>query len=321
MQSPKQLGYVMPPEWNPVEAIWLSWPVAPHLWADVARPQVEQVFAELVTAIARFSEVRVCVQASEGERVSALLGEAATVFAIETDDVWCRDHGPTFLKNAESGEIALVDWVYNAWGGKFAYAKDAQVASSIGEAEGVTVFHSKLICEGGALESDGRQVLTTESVLLNPNRNPSWSKESITQELTAMLGVEEVIWLPAGLENDDTDGHIDMVARFVAPGAALAVEPVTPSLTANARLLEAAGLQVSFLPFVGEFSPGVDGSYANFLIVNEGILVPQYRLPQDVEACAIIQGAFPDHEIVPFDCSVLGLEGGGIHCLTQGQFR
>lgn len=321
MQSPKQLGYNMPPEWNPVEAIWLSWPVAPHLWREVPRAEVERVFAELVRAIAHFSEVRVCVEASQGERVSAILGEAATVFAIETDDVWCRDHGPTFLTNSETGEVALVDWTYNAWGGKFAYAKDAQVARGIGEAEGVTLFPSELVCEGGALESDGQRVLTTESVLLNPNRNPSWTRERVTQELSEMLGVESVIWLPAGLENDDTDGHIDMVARFVAPGEVLAVEPVTPSLVENARLLEAAGLQVKFLPFVGQFAPGVDGSYANFLIVNDGVIVPQYGLPQDAEACAIVQGAFPEHEIVPFDCSLLGLEGGGIHCLTQGQFR
>lgn len=311
----------MPPEWSPVEAIWLSWPVAPHLWAGVPRAQIEEVFTQLAKAIARFSEVRVCVQASEGERVSALLGETATVFAIETDDVWCRDHGPTFLTNSHTGEVALVDWVYNAWGGKFAYAKDSQVARCIGEAEGVTLFPSKLVCEGGALESDGRRILTTESVLLNPNRNPSWTKDQITHELCEKLGVGEVLWLPAGLEKDDTDGHIDMVARFVAPGEVLAVEPVTPSLAENARLLEAAGLQVQFLPFVGQFAPGVDGSYANFLIVNQGVLVPQYGLPQDAEACAILQRAFSEHEVVPFDCSLLGLEGGGIHCLTQGQFR
>ena len=136
-----------------------------------------------------------------------------------------------------------------------------------------------------------------------------------------MLGAEEVIWLSAGLDNDDTDGHIDMVARFVGPGKVLAVEPSNEGLRENVRRMEAAGLEVAYLPTVGEFSTGVDGSYANFLIVNDGVIVPQYGLPQDERALLILQEAFSEKEIIPQDCRIIGLEGGGVHCLTQGLFR
>ena len=322
MKTPKQLGYSTPPEWASVEAIWLSWPVEPNLWKQIPREEVEAAFSSLVASIARFAEVRLCVAPTEAERVSEQLGENAEIFAIETDDVWCRDHGPTFLINQESADVAFVDWNYNGWGGKFPCEKDALAAQVIGEAEGALAFSSKLTCEGGAIEGDGAgRVLTTESVLLNPNRNPDWTKEQVTSELCEMLGAEEVIWLSAGLDNDDTDGHIDMVARFVGPGKVLAVEPSNEGLRENVRRMEAAGLEVGYLPTVGEFSTGVDGSYANFLIVNDGVIVPQYGLPQDEQALLILQEAFSEKEIIPQDCRIIGLEGGGVHCLTQGLFR
>jgi agmatine deiminase len=318
------MGYRMPAEWEAVEAVWMSWPVREELWRDHPRVEVERHLVDLAALIARFTTVRVCVEADKLARVSALLPEAE-VFAIATDDVWCRDHGPTFLKNLATGEVATVDWAFNAWGGKFPYEKDAQVARKIAEALGIRSFVSELVCEGGALESNGAgKVLTTASVLLNENRNPGtagWSQEKVTCELQKQLGISEVIWLRAGLENDDTDGHIDMVARFVGENEVLVVEPVTEILAENVSRLQAAGLQVTTMPAVGDFADGIDGSYANFLIVNQGVIVPQYNLVTDQQALKIIQSSFPNHEVVGFDCSLLGHEGGAVHCLTQGQWR
>lgn len=320
MNKAQDFDFMMPAEWSPTEAVWLSWPVAPHLWAGVERGVVEGEFVKLAEVIGRFAKVRVSVCQEERDRVAALL-KKAEVFAIATDDVWCRDHGPTFLKSPTTGEVALVDWIYNAWGGKFAFEKDAQVASSIGGKLGLRTFASQLVCEGGALESNGAgRILTTESVLLNPNRNPDWCKEEVTAELLQQLGAKEIVWLRAGLDNDDTDGHIDMVARFVAEGKVLAVEPATKNLVDNWQRLEEAGLEVYSLPYVGEIADGIDGSYANFLIANHGVIAPQYGLATDRQALEIIAQAFPDKEVVGFDCRILGLEGGGAHCLTQGQW-
>ncbi|WP_377047634.1 agmatine deiminase family protein [Roseibacillus persicicus] len=320
MSRCQDFDFMMPAEWSPTEAVWLSWPVAPHLWEGVEREIVENEFVRLAEVIGRFATVRISVCQEERDRVASLL-KNAEVFAIATDDVWCRDHGPTFLKSPKTGEVALVDWTYNAWGGKFAYEKDARVASAIGAQLALRTFASKLVCEGGALESNGAgRILTTESVLLNPNRNPDWSKEEVSAELLAKLGAHEVIWLRAGLENDDTDGHVDMVARFVGEQKVLAVESATSNLVDNWQKLEDAGLEVVALPFVGEIAEGIEGSYANFLIVNDGVVAPQYGLSTDSQALEIISRAFPEKQVVGFDCRILGLEGGGAHCLTQGQW-
>lgn len=321
MKTPRELGYTIPAEWEPVEAVWIGWPVEKKLWSSQNRASVQQHFASLVELLSRFTTVRFCVAETELDRVSALI-PAAEGFPIATDDVWCRDHGATFLKNRTTGEVGAVDWTFTAWGGKFPYQKDAAVVAQLCETLAIPRFPSALVCEGGALESNGAGLLlTTESVLLNPNRNPGMSQQEVTRELIDQLGVAEVIWLPAGLDNDDTDGHIDMVARFVSERAVLAVEATTPTLKENLARLQQAGLEVETLPAVGEFADGVDGSYANFLIANDGIIVPQYNLATDQEALAIIRNAFPRHEVVPCDCTLIGLEGGAVHCLTQGQWR
>lgn len=314
-------AFILPAEWEMVEAVWMGWPIAEGLWKEYDREIVEQDFRMLTEVISRFAPVRYCVEAAELDRVSAIIPEAEG-YPIATDDVWCRDYGATFVKDRCSGAVRAVDWTFNAWGGKFRHSKDAAVVSKICEALGIPRVASRLTCEGGALDSNGAgRLLTTESVLLNLNRNGGWSREEVTCELEAMLGIDEVIWLEAGLENDDTDGHVDMVARFVGEEEVLVVEPQTEALRNNWRQLGNAGLSVEGLPFVGEFAPGVDGSYANFLMVNQGVVVPQYQLASDREALAIIRNAFPKHEVVGYDCTLLGLEGGGVHCLTQGQWR
>lgn len=321
MTKLKAPGYTIPAEWEPVDAVWMGWPIREELWKDCPRGEVERHFANLAMLLSRFATVRFCVEEAELDRISALIPEAEG-FPIATDDVWCRDHGATFLKNRGTGEVGAVDWVFNAWGGKFPHEKDAAVVTQICEKLQIPCLPSRLVCEGGALDSNGAgRLLTTESVLLNPNRNPGWTKDEVTRELENQLGIDEVIWLPAGLQNDDTDGHVDMVARFVSESSVLALGPTTETLQENLRRLQAADLEVETLPTVGEFADGVDGSYANFLIANEGVIVPQYNLPSDAEALAIVRNAFPKHEVVGCDCTLIGREGGAVHCLTQGQWR
>ena len=319
MKTPLELGYQIPCEWTPTKKVWLTWPSEGGLWPDVSRESLEQAFSALAQVIARFAEVGICVAERDVQRVERLV-PTASLLITENDDVWCRDHGPTFLKNSKTGAVAAVDWVYNGWGGKYPFEKDAQIARRIVKHEGLPCFSSSLVCEGGALESNGvGTILTTESVLLNLNRNANWSREEIERELKVMSGVERVVWLPGGLEKDDTDGHIDMVARFLSENLVLALEPVTETLQNNWRRLEEAGFEVKALPFAGEITPGVEGSYANFLIVNNGILVPQYGLPSDAEVLNLV-ASLSEKEVVGVDCRLFGLEGGGLHCLTQGQW-
>ena len=330
----------MPPEWAEQEAVWMSWPVHTHHWPDKL-PMIQGVFAAMAAAISAFEEVRINAAPDHHAAIKAALDKAnadpaaVRLFPHPTDDVWCRDHGPTFLKHAGTGEIALTDWAFNAWGGKFEpHDSDNMVPSLIAHALGLRSFRSNLFFEGGGLEVDGSgKVLTTESVALNPNRNPDWSKTAVEEEIRAFLGVDDVLWLPSGLEGDDTDGHIDTLTRFVAPGTVLtAVEthPADPNhavLERNRRMLVDMGLDVHVLPQpspiaapAGWRESRLPGTYANFLILNNAVLVPTYRRPdEDTAAIRILRGIFPERQIIGFDCLDILLEGGAIHCLTQQQ--
>ncbi|MEM9080111.1 MAG: agmatine deiminase family protein, partial [Verrucomicrobiota bacterium] len=281
------------------------------LWGGIEREEVDGVLVKLVELVGRFAEVKMC---GVKEGLEELLEGRAEVLGIETDDVWCRDHGATFVR--EGDELVAVDWLYNGWGGKFEHGKDARVADVMAEVLGVRRVGAELVCEGGAVESNGAGVvMTTESVLLNRNRNGGWSKAGVERGLGELLGAERVVWLERGLVNDDTDGHIDMVARFVSEMKVLMVEGVE-----GRGVIEGAGFEVEMLPGPVEVAEGVEGSYANFLIVNGGVIVPQFGRADDERALEVLEGCFPEKEVVGFDCSVVGLEGGGVHCLTQGQW-
>ncbi len=330
----------MPPEWARQTAIWMSWPVHAHHWPD-RFPLMQQVFARMAMAISRHEEVRVNAGEEFHHTIRDTLAKAGAdlsairLFPHFTNDVWCRDHGPTFLKHPATGEIALTDWKFNAWGGKFEpHDADDAVPARIAASLGLRSFRSRLCFEGGGLEVDGAgRVLTTESVALNPNRNPGWTKSEVEAEIRAFLGVDQVLWLPSGLEGDDTDGHIDTLTRFVAPGTVLTAiesdhtDPNYPVLERNRAMLRDMGLQVIDLPQpepiaapAGWREDRLPGTYANFLVVNDAVLVPTYRQPErDARALAIIGECFPGRTPVAFDCLDILLEGGAIHCLTQQQ--
>jgi agmatine deiminase len=337
----------MPPEWSPQEAVWLSWPVDdPRHWGGAKRDLIWRKFAEITAAISQHEPVRINAPSQEHAAIATACNRAKAVpdrvelFNHPHNDVWCRDHGPIFVKHRSSGEVAVTDWDFNAWGGKFPpWELDDAIPGRIAAALGMQVFKGGMILEGGAIEVNGAgQLLTTEAVLLNPNRNPHLSRAEIEQQLRHGLGVADILWLERGIEGDDTDGHIDDLARFTDEQTILACadhhssSPNHHVLTENLKRLKSfhgpAGRpfeivevplpQACHIP--GWRLPILPASYVNFLIVNEGVLVPTFRQPKnDDRAMGIIREMFPDRKISGIDCLDLVQEGGSLHCISQQQ--
>lgn len=340
-------GYFMPPEWAEQEAVWLSWPVAdPRHWGGAKSDLIGLKFAEIAASISRFEPVRINAPGFDHATIQAACNRAKAVreriqlFDHPHNDVWCRDHGPIFVKHRETGEVAVTDWGFNAWGGKFPpWDLDDAIPGRIAAALGKKVFKGGMILEGGAIEVNGvGQLLTTEAVLLNPNRNPHLSRPEIEQLLRDSLGVQEILWLKQGIEGDDTDGHIDDLARFIDPQTILAC--VAPSANSpDRRVLEdnlsrlrnfhgsgGRTFDVLEIPLPeacevpGWRLPVLPASYVNFLIVNGGVLVPTFRQKRnDDRALGMIRELFSDREVVGIDCLDLVEEGGTLHCISQQQ--
>lgn len=345
--TPAALGYAMPPEWSPQDAVWLSWPVDdPRHWGGAKRDLIHAKFAEIAAAISRHEIVRINAPGSTHDAIRALCNRAKAVpervelFDHPHNDVWCRDHGPIFLKHRETGELAISDWGFNAWGGKFPpYDLDDAIPRAIADSLGLQRVEGGMILEGGAIEINGLgQLLTTEAVLLNPNRNPQLSRGEIEQKLRDTLGVRDILWLKQGIEGDDTDGHIDDLARFVDDSLIVACveqdreSPNRPVLDDNlARLrdftrpdgrsfevVEIALPEACAVP--GWRLPVLPASYVNFLIVNGGLLVPTFRQPRnDDRALGLLRELFPGREVTGIDCLDLVEEGGTLHCISQQQ--
>lgn len=343
--GPGRRGYRWPAEWEPHRATWLSWPHNPETWPNGLGP-VEDAFCEMVRALAPGEAVEINVDGPEmAERVRKRL-EGARIEALDrvrfhfipTNDAWVRDHGGIFLlrSDGEAGRM-LLDFEYDAWGGKYPpYDLDAKVAAAMAEATGVARFESPYVLEAGGIEGDGEgTILTTESCLLNPNRSRSGQdrrRETMEALLADTLGARRVLWLGDGIEGDDTDGHVDDLTRFVAPGRVVTMVESDPSdpnfvpLRENRRRLETLRdaadrrLEVIELPTPGriEASHGrLPASYANFYIANEAVLVPVFGVDADREALRILQACFPGRAIAPIAARAL-VEGlGAVHCLTQ----
>lgn len=337
----------MPPEWSPQEAVWLSWPVDdPRHWGGAKRDMIWEKFSEIAAAISRHETVRINAPGADHSAIAAACNRAKAVpervqlFDHPHNDVWCRDHGPIFVKHRETGEVAVTDWEFNAWGGKFPpWDLDDTIPQRVAGALGKKIFKGGMILEGGAIEINGAgQLLTTEAVLLNPNRNPHLSRTEIEQLLRDGLGVSEILWLKQGIEGDDTDGHIDDLARFTDERTVLACverdpsSPNRPILADNlARLRSFTGpggrpFEVMEIPLPvacevpGWRLPVLPASYVNFLIVNGGVLVPTFRQGKnDDRALGIIREMFPGREITGIDCLELVEEGGTLHCISQQQ--
>jgi agmatine deiminase len=332
----------MPAEWEPQEAVWLSWPHNRRTWPGRFRP-IPGVFANIVAQISRFEGVRINCATPLQARAKRLCASAGADMARvtfhnhPTNDAWCRDHGPIFVRNDQTGEVALTDWDYNAWGGKYPpYDLDRKIPPSIARALKLRRFANEMILEGGSIDVNGQGLLlTSEQCLLNPNRNPHLTSAQIEQNLRDYLGVKTVLWLGDGIVGDDTDGHIDDLTRFFKPdGIVTCVEknardanhrPLAENLERlrGFRTLDGKKFEIVELPMPAPMAfrgQRVPASYANFLIVNDGVLVPQFRQPRrDAAARGILGGCFPGREVVGVDCHDLIWGLGTLHCISQQQ--
>ncbi|MSP92703.1 MAG: agmatine deiminase family protein [Myxococcales bacterium] len=327
----------MPAEWEPHQGTLLTWPHRVELWRGV-HAEVEALFARLAAELSACEEVHINVpNASWQARATAAVGRAGADLGrlhwhcIDSDDVWARDHGP-ILALDPAGRATLLDFEFNAWGGKFASALDDAVPRELNRAWQLPRVRPRVVLEGGSIDVNGAgDLLTTEAVLLTPTRNPHLDRTGLDAVLRACLGAERVHWLGAGLAGDDTDGHIDDLARFVAPHTIAVVDPPPghadyAAMQANlARLGEMRGaagqvFELARLPvpdaiyFHGEQVPA---SYANFYIANDRVLVPVFLQPADARAIEVLQGLFPTRTIVGLDARALVTWNGGIHCVTQ----
>ncbi len=340
--TPRAARFRQPAEWDQHEAVWLAWPSHGDLWED-ALAGVRDAFTRFAAAIAdrdaagraRGERLNVLVPDDENGRLAAtaLAGLGAQFFVIPFGDIWLRDTAPVFLVGP--GHLrAAVSFAFNGWGGKYVLPYDADVSGRVAAASGFPVFRFPWILEGGSVEVDGDGTcLTTRQCLLNRNRNTGMSARAIEDGLKDALGVSTVLWLGEGLLNDHTDGHIDTIARFVAPGEVVCMAPAGPD-DPNRRVLlqiardlapmrDAAGrpLNVTTIP-----SPGLvtdpDGevmpaSYVNFYVANTTVVVPAYGVPNDEAARAAIGRLFPSRRAVSVPAHQL-LEGGGaFHCISQ----
>lgn len=329
----------MPAEWEPHAATWLAWPHAVTTWPGCLE-DAEREFEFFVRTLARFERVALVVQseahrAAIASRLGAIVADGAVrLHVIPTDDVWMRDIGPTFVRGA-AGLVAL-DWTFNAWGGKYApWDRDDAVAARVATLVGVACERPGIVLEGGAIEVDGEgTLLATEPTLLDPKRNPGIEKPAIEALALELLGVTRMIWLGDGIEGDDTDGHIDDIARFTSPGRVVCArepDPRSPNHEpledCRARLLaarDAAGraLEVIDLPMpetvLADGAP-LPASYANFYVANGALLVPVFGGPADARALAVLRPLFPGREVVGIPSRALVRGLGAVHCLSQQQ--
>jgi agmatine deiminase len=327
----------MPPEWAPHECCWMAWPSRADQWVD-GLAAAQDTYANVARAIRRFEPVRMVAEPLGAAEARSQCGPEVEIVTLPIDDPWMRDSGPTFLAHA-NGTRAGTAWRFNAWGGKSPdYGENARLARRVLGFAGVPVYQSSLCLEGGAIHTDGEgTVVTTESVVLNANRNPGISKLAAERELCDALGATQVIWLPGdpeGLHVDITDGHIDGLVTYVRPGVVIfesdpsatgaALQLATDNRRALEKAVDARGrrLQIISMDDAHEVQtphPMFCRSYVNFYLANGGIVMPSYGVPADVRARAVIPAAYADREVVQVDVTYLASGGGGIHCITQQQ--
>jgi agmatine deiminase len=312
----------------------MAWPTRVELWQEHLEAARDD-YVRVAQAIARFEPLTLYANPEEAADARARCGPSVRVVSLPLDDSWLRDSAPTVLKGP-AGERAAAAFTFNAWGGKFdRYERDAAVGAHIGALQGLPVYRSTLVAEGGGFLSDGEGTLiTAETCILNPNRNPGLSKHDAEAELCAMLGVRKVIWLPGDPYDTATDGHVDGYVALVKPASVLCEvveDPADPRhavMAENRRVLEletdARGRRFVIAPIaeaprsvVPDGAHGYCRSYVNFYIANGAVIAPAYGIAQDAAVLRTLADAFPDREIVPVPLGALFRGGGGIHCITQ----
>jgi len=342
MIAPAQDGYRMPAEWEPHEATWISWPRPEGISFPDAYQKVIPAFVQMVTALAESELVRINVgDPALGKQIRQWLAkvppERVELIPIETNEPWCRDHGPVFVKRPKAPKLAVIDFGYNAWGWKYPpFDFDDAVPTQVAAHLDLPVYDlGDFILEGGSIDVNGEgTVLTTESCLLNPNRNPALDRKGIEKKLRDSLGVKQVLWLGDGIEGDDTDGHIDDITRFVAADRVVTAleedeeDANYEPLQANLVRLESMALhdgrpiriyKLPMPPKIVRAGQRLPASYANFYVGNTIVLMPAFRDPADAWAESVLTEVFPGRKIVPIDCRELIWGLGAFHCLTQQQ--
>lgn len=334
---PKALNYSMPPEWGAHERTFISWPVQSSMCYPDNYESVCAGYAEIIKAIAEFEPVTVIVNPTDLEAVGSLITEDnVTLLPIEHNDAWLRDNGPTFVTDG-NGKIAGVNWKFNAWGGKYTpWDLDDHVAPQILDKYKVECFDAPLVMEGGSIHTDGEgTILSTEECLLNPNRNPHLSREEIEQYVRNFTGSESIIWLKRGLSGDETDGHVDNVACFAAPGKIVIQVCDDPSdenyeisqenLAILDQATDAKGRKLDIIkiqqpPRVDYEGSRLTLSYLNFYFVNGGIILPVFggtAAETDAMAERKLAELYPDRRIRTVNGMAVITEGGNVHCTTQ----
>ena len=340
LKTPAALRYRMPAEWEPHAATWLSWPRREGISFPDSFDRVLPALRAMVEALIKSERVciNVCNGAHEAEAravLDRLSMERITFYRIPTNEPWCRDHGPIFLTRSTDPRLAIVDWDYNAWGGKYPPCDlDEVVPTRAAQFLDVPVFYPRMILEGGSIDVNGAGVLlTTESCLLNPNRNPSLGRAEIEQRLRDYFGIREILWLAEGIEGDDTDGHIDDLARFVSEHTVVTVveenredenyQPLQENLGRLRQMkFEQGEIEIITLPMPKKIvreGQRLPASYANFYIANSCVLLPTFADPNDEAALSVLRKLFPDRRVIGIDCRELIWGLGTFHCLTQQQ--
>ncbi len=352
--TPKQDGFRMPGEFEEQSQVWMVWPERADTYRNGAKP-VQEAFVNVATAISEFEPVTMLVSAAQYNNARTRLPDNIRVVEMSNDDAWARDIGPTFVVN-DKGDIRGIDWTFNAWGGLvdglyFPWANDDQVARKICELERIDSYRTEgFVMEGGAIHVDGEGTLiTTEMCLLSKGRNPSMSKEQIEDKLKEYLNIEKIIWIKDGLDPDETNGHVDIVACFVRPGEVACIwtddpnhpyyqqcqdayKTLSEATDAKGRKLKVWKLTMTKDPVYVQGAETLDhsgsaiprnngdlcdASYMNFLIVNGGVIVPQYGDEYDALALQQIQEMSPDRKVVGVNTLEVIYGGGNIHCITQ----
>jgi agmatine deiminase len=335
----KAQGFRMPAEWEPMAATWLGWPVWTNreaLWGNHYQ-EVCQAFALLARTIAKYQKCIVTAHAPSLEAARALCGPTVQVVPLAVEDNWVRDCGPIFLVNDDQVRQMAVGFKFNAWGEKYhPYDGCAQLADDMAALVKMPLVRSDMVLEGGSFFVDGQgTLLTTESCLLHPNRNPHMSRAEIEAELRRMLGVDKIIWLPGNPQEVETNGHVDGIASFIAPGRILFNAADADQgeyyrcMQENRRALELATdargrrFEILDLPVPrGAYNYGTDrfcDTYANYILVNGAVITTAFNVPQDEAACTVLARAFPDRVVELLPITAISIGGGATHCSTQQQ--
>lgn len=329
----------MPAEWEPRRATWLGWPCNRDTWPDAIRPAAESAWRRYVEALSPGEDVEICAGspgvAARAEAVLAGIAgrERVRLHPIAIDDSWLRDSGPIFVRDAATGRLAVTDWDFDKWGGKYPpWDRDDRIPAQVAALRGLDRFVPGITLEGGSIDVDGQgTLLTTEQCLLNENRNPDLSREQLETRLHRFLGAERVLWLGRGIDGDDTDGHVDDIARFLAPGLVCAAVEDDPGdanhapLAENLRRLrafrDAQGRRLEVVPLpmprpVVQLGLRTPASYCNFLVSARGLVLPVFGDRLDELAIRRLESA-TGKSVFPVDCREIIYGQGSLHCLSQ----